>query len=60
MGSFQLNGERDGSLYQQQNEQRGTNSSRKEKKDVPVGISVHKVYLYLFSFSPLSWFGNDN
>ncbi|KAF3826521.1 hypothetical protein GH733_009046 [Mirounga leonina] len=37
VSSFQLNGERDGSLYQQQNEHRGTNPSRKEKKDVPVG-----------------------
>ncbi|XP_023603324.1 mitogen-activated protein kinase kinase kinase kinase 3 isoform X13 [Myotis lucifugus] len=39
VGSFQLNGERDGSLYQQQNEHRGTNLSRKEKKDVPKPIS---------------------
>ncbi|GAB5569883.1 mitogen-activated protein kinase kinase kinase kinase 3 isoform X2 [Prionailurus iriomotensis] len=39
MSSFQLNGERDGSLYQQQNEHRGTNPSRKEKKDVPKPIS---------------------
>lgn len=53
VGSFQLNGERDGSLYQQQNEHRGTNLSRKEKKDVPVGIYTHKVYVYLFSFSLL-------
>lgn len=52
-GSFQLNGERDGSLYQQQNEHRGTDLSRKEKKDVPVGIYIHKVCLYLFSFSLL-------
>uniref|UniRef100_A0A2K6L633 Mitogen-activated protein kinase kinase kinase kinase n=1 Tax=Rhinopithecus bieti TaxID=61621 RepID=A0A2K6L633_RHIBE len=39
MSSFQLNGERDGSLCQQQNEHRGTNLSRKEKKDVPKPIS---------------------
>uniref|UniRef100_A0A452QR03 Mitogen-activated protein kinase kinase kinase kinase n=1 Tax=Ursus americanus TaxID=9643 RepID=A0A452QR03_URSAM len=39
VSSFQLNGERDGSLYQQQNEHRGTNPSRKEKKDVPKPIS---------------------
>uniref|UniRef100_A0A8C6RWU8 Mitogen-activated protein kinase kinase kinase kinase n=1 Tax=Nannospalax galili TaxID=1026970 RepID=A0A8C6RWU8_NANGA len=39
VGSFQLNGERDGSLYQQQSEHRGTNLSRKEKKDVPKPIS---------------------
>uniref|UniRef100_A0A4W2CMA1 Mitogen-activated protein kinase kinase kinase kinase n=1 Tax=Bos indicus x Bos taurus TaxID=30522 RepID=A0A4W2CMA1_BOBOX len=39
VNSFQLNGERDGSLYQQQNEYRGTNLSRKEKKDVPKPIS---------------------
>ncbi|KAB1266991.1 Mitogen-activated protein kinase kinase kinase kinase 3, partial [Camelus dromedarius] len=39
VSSFQLNGERDGSLYQQQNEHRGTNLSRKEKKDVPKPIS---------------------
>ncbi|KAB0379188.1 hypothetical protein FD755_006972, partial [Muntiacus reevesi] len=38
VSSFQLNGERDGSLYQQ-NEYRGTNLSRKEKKDVPKPIS---------------------
>lgn len=40
VNSFQLNGERDGSLYQQQSEQRGTNLSRKEKKDVPVSAAV--------------------
>eukprot|EP00069_Balaena_mysticetus_P012202 bmy_07467T0 len=39
VSSFQLNGERDGSLYQQQNDHRGTNLSRKEKKDVPKPIS---------------------
>uniref|UniRef100_A0A2R9AEV1 Mitogen-activated protein kinase kinase kinase kinase n=1 Tax=Pan paniscus TaxID=9597 RepID=A0A2R9AEV1_PANPA len=39
MSSFQLNGERDGSLCQQQNEHRGTNLSRKEKKDIPKPIS---------------------
>uniref|UniRef100_G3SBH8 Mitogen-activated protein kinase kinase kinase kinase n=1 Tax=Gorilla gorilla gorilla TaxID=9595 RepID=G3SBH8_GORGO len=39
MSSFQLNGDRDGSLCQQQNEHRGTNLSRKEKKDVPKPIS---------------------
>lgn len=50
MSSFQLNGERDGSLCQQQNEHRGTNLSRKEKKDVPVGIDIHKFYLCLFPF----------
>lgn len=55
MNSFQLNGERDGSLYQQQNEHRGTNLSRKEKKDVPVGICIRKLYLYLFPFSLLNF-----
>ncbi|XP_063117574.1 mitogen-activated protein kinase kinase kinase kinase 3 isoform X8 [Rattus norvegicus] len=39
VSSFQLNGERDGSVHQQQSEQRGTNLSRKEKKDVPKPIS---------------------
>ncbi|TKC36141.1 hypothetical protein EI555_002598, partial [Monodon monoceros] len=39
VSSFQLNGERDGSLYQQQNDHRGTNLARKEKKDVPKPIS---------------------
>ncbi|XP_040594935.1 mitogen-activated protein kinase kinase kinase kinase 3 isoform X11 [Mesocricetus auratus] len=39
VSSFQLNGERDGSLHQQQSEHRGTNLSRKEKKDVPKPIS---------------------
>lgn len=50
MGSFQLNGERDCSLYQQQNEHRGTNLSRKEKKDVPVGIYIQKPSMSLFPF----------
>lgn len=54
MSSFQLNGERDGSLYQQQNDHRGTNLARKEKKDVPVGIYIHKLYLYVFPFSLLN------
>uniref|UniRef100_A0A452QQY1 Mitogen-activated protein kinase kinase kinase kinase n=1 Tax=Ursus americanus TaxID=9643 RepID=A0A452QQY1_URSAM len=44
VSSFQLNGERDGSLYQQQNEHRGTNPSRKEKKDVPMGACFSKVF----------------
>ncbi|MEJ1269942.1 mitogen-activated protein kinase kinase kinase kinase 3 [Cricetulus griseus] len=39
VSSLQLNGERDGSLHQQQSEHRGTNLSRKEKKDVPKPIS---------------------
>uniref|UniRef100_A0A8C0LE72 Mitogen-activated protein kinase kinase kinase kinase n=1 Tax=Canis lupus dingo TaxID=286419 RepID=A0A8C0LE72_CANLU len=50
VSSFQLNGERDGSLYQQQNEHRGTNPSRKEKKDVPVGIYIYK-NIVLLGFS---------
>ncbi|KAK7821591.1 hypothetical protein U0070_014471 [Myodes glareolus] len=44
VSSFQLNGERDGSLYQQQSEHRGTNLSRKEKKDVPMGACFSKVF----------------
>lgn len=48
MSSLHLNGDREGSPHQQPNENRDTNFSRKEKKEILVGNDFKSIFILFF------------